>query len=314
MSWLLNAFLLPLALLLAAHLATRLAARRAVRIVPPAGRTFEVPGGTIHWVEAGEGLPVVFIHGLGGQLQHFTYALTGRLDERFRVVALDRPGSGHSLRAVGSDARLTRQAEMIAAFLAAKGVPPAIIVGHSLGGAVALALAERHPERVRALALIAPLTQPMANAPPIFRPLQIRSPVVRAFLAQTVAVPMARMTAQRTLREVFAPEPVPDDFPTRGGAALNLRPQGYLIPSEDLLAAEREMSAIASGIAELKMPVGVLYGSQDAILDPYLHGDRMRESLPEVVLERVEGAGHMLPLTQPEACARFVRAVAELAG
>ena len=58
------------------------------------------------------------------------------------------------------------------------------------------------------------------------------------------------------------------------------------------------------------MPVGVLYGSHDRILEPRLQGERLVEQIPHATLEWVEMGGHMLPLTVPDRVASFVRDVA----
>src|SRR5579863_10522110 len=73
-------------------------ARRVEIAEPPLGRFLELDGERIHYVDEGAGPPLLLIHGLGGQLRNFTYALVGRLANEFRVIAVDRPGSGYSTR------------------------------------------------------------------------------------------------------------------------------------------------------------------------------------------------------------------------
>ena len=79
-------------LLAAAHLWTRKLAADAERLVPQVGNMQRVDGGVMHFVDLGprDAPAVVLIHGLHGQLQHFTYAMSGLLETDFRVVALDR--------------------------------------------------------------------------------------------------------------------------------------------------------------------------------------------------------------------------------
>ena len=83
-------------------LATRRIAADAERRVPPAGSFVTIDGNRIHYVEAGQGPPILFLHGLGGQLLHFRATLFDELSRDFRVIALDRPGSGYSTRASGA--------------------------------------------------------------------------------------------------------------------------------------------------------------------------------------------------------------------
>ena len=292
------------------HLLTRRIAAQAEAAIPPVGTFTEVPGGRIHWTEQGEGPPLLCIHGLGGALQNYTYALAPLLARDFRVIVVDRPGCGHSERRGPEAATLPEQARMIAAFLDAIGVETAAVVGHSLGGAVALQLARQHPGKVRALALLCPLTQPLDAPPAPFRGLAVATPWLRRLLARTLAVPMARRMGEATLRAVFAPEPVPDDFLVRGGGALGLRPKGFLGASEDLVAVPAAAAALAARHREPIAPGGILYGAEDAVLDPERQGRASAEALPGFVYETLPGRGHMIPFTAPEAAADFVRRMA----
>jgi alpha-beta hydrolase superfamily lysophospholipase len=80
--------------------------RQVERALPPAGRFVDVPGARLHLVERGSGPAVLLVHGLAGQLKHFTYGIVDQLAAQYRVVAVDRPGSGYSLRMPGASAAL----------------------------------------------------------------------------------------------------------------------------------------------------------------------------------------------------------------
>ena len=66
------------------------------RAVPPLGTIIDLDGERMHYVDRGSGPPIVMIHGLAGNLRNYTYALVDRLTNDFRVIAVDRPGSGYS--------------------------------------------------------------------------------------------------------------------------------------------------------------------------------------------------------------------------
>src|SRR5688572_23864525 len=97
-------------------LATRRIADRAERTVPPIGKFIDIAGNRIHYVETGEGRPIVFVHGLGGQLHHFRHPTFPTLPG-YRLIALDRPGAGYSVRAPGATSRLPEQAKIVADFI-----------------------------------------------------------------------------------------------------------------------------------------------------------------------------------------------------
>ena len=279
--------------------------RSAERQVPPDGRFIDVPGVRLHFVERGSGAPIVMIHGLGGQLRNFSYALAHRLGDR-RLILVDRPGSGYSR---GKPMGVEAQAQAIATLIARLGLQRPLVVGHSLGGAVALALALNHPGRVGALALIAPLTQVQPDVPAAFAGLARLPQAARLPFARTLGTPMAKLTGPQTLKAVFAPEPVPDDFPVRGGALLASRPGNIDAASFELGRVNEDLAALVPRYPELKLPVGILYARGDQVLDPELHGRPTAAAIPGARLELIEG-GHMAPVTQPERVAAFVRGVA----
>ena len=112
----------------------------------------EIRGTRVRWFEAGEGEPVLLVHGLGGAAVNWTL-LAPVLAERRRVIVPDLPGHGSSGRPP-SGARLGWYADVLVALLGRIDASPAAVVGHSMGGVVALRLAARRPEAVVALAVV----------------------------------------------------------------------------------------------------------------------------------------------------------------
>ncbi|WP_428391754.1 alpha/beta fold hydrolase [Lichenicoccus sp.] len=295
-------------------------AARVERALPPLGRFVMIGGTRLHYVDEGpeqadaNAPTIVLIHGLGAQLRNFTYGVVARLARTHRVVALDRPGSGYSLRAPGAPATLSAQADSVAALITALGLERPVVVGHSLGGAIALALALNHPDQVGALALIAPLTHPLDTPPAGLEGFAIASPWRRALTAWTLALPSAILNRNRVLAAVFGPEVPPADFPTRGGGLLSLRPSSFYGGSTDMVHSGADLPGMVARYRSLRLPVGVLYGSGDRILDPIVHGNALQALIPDLDLELVEGAGHMLPVTAPERTADFIERVAARRG
>ncbi|MHA3026385.1 alpha/beta fold hydrolase [Chromohalobacter israelensis] len=308
---LLCGLLLVVACLLGLRRMTRALARDAEARLPPRGAFIETPGGRLHYVEAGSGPPLVLIHGLGGQLQHFTYAVIEALRDDYRVIAFDRPGSGYSDTTDNERARLPCQARAVHEAWRALGVERPLVVGHSMGGTLALTLALEFPDDVAGLALLAPLIERVDDVPPPMRLLAIRSPRRRRWMADTLAVPLTSWTSRRTLAQVFAPEPVPGDYAVRGGGILALRPQAFHAASTDLAMLEHELPRQVCRYAALKVPLGIMFGTHDRILDPACHTRPMQRRHPDMLLHLEPGAGHMLPITRPEATVAFIRRMAE---
>lgn len=285
--------------------------RKVQSFLPPHGRFIDAAGVRFHVHEQGEGPDLLLIHGLAGQMRHFTYDVAGRLADDFHVVSIDRPGSGYSVRREATAADVSTQAAAIAALIETLKLERPVVVGHSLGGAVALTLALEHPQHVRGLVLLAPLTHlpEQGEIPAAFRALTISSGWSRRLFAWTLAVPAAIAGRRAVLGQVFGPDPVPGDFAVRGGGLLGVRPSHFIAACRDLQALPGRMPAIMSRYAELRLPVHVLFGRGDRILDWQVNGQALIDKVPGATLAVREG-GHMLPVTQPQQTADFIRAKA----
>ena len=292
---------------------SRAAAKRAEASVPVDGAFIDIDGNRLHYVDQGHGPPLVLIHGLGGQMRNFAPALVEDLARDFRVILVDRPGSGYSVRARSAAAGLSQQADTMAKFIRSLGVGKVMLVGHSLGGALSLTVAVEHPDCVGALALIAPLTQDQTEVPDVFKGLEIRSPLARRLVAHTIAVPIALATREKALGVVFGPEAVPADFGIRGGGFLAARPGSFYETSSDLVALENRLPELVARYGSIAIPVSILYGDEDQLLYHRLHGETTAGQIAGARLDVVPG-GHMLPFTQPEMTARWIRAAAARSG
>ncbi len=282
----------------------------AERRVPERGKSVKIGGDHIHYIDEGDGRAILFIHGLGGQLHHFRHPLFGVLGGDYRLVALDRPGSGYSIRAT-SGPRLHEQARLVAEFIDALGLDRPLLVGHSLGGAIALATALDHPEKVSGLALIAPLTHLVASVPAEFGGLYIKSPLMRRIISHTTAVPLSLKYARQTLEFVFGPQSAPADYMTAGGGYLGLRPSHFYATSSDLVALRDDLGRQQERYGELQVPVSILYGDSDRVLDHRLHGVPMTDKVNGLTLDILPGVGHMVQYSDPAAVSAFIRQAAD---
>lgn len=291
-------------------LATKRIALDAERRVPRSGKMVAIDGNRIHYIDEGEGQPILFIHGLGAQFHQFRQPLFHHFPDGFRLIALDRPGSGYSRRARGAGGTLTEQATVIRRFIETLKLERPLLVGHSLGGAIALATAILHPDSISGLALLSPHTQTSGKAPPGFEPLYIRSPLRRWLTAWTVAVPMARKYATQTLAFIFAPQKAPADYMTEGGGYLGLRPSHFYGTSTDFVDARRDGPELETRYGEIAMPVGILFGTADRVTDHEVHGLGMVGRISGLELELAEGVGHMPQYAEPKKVIAFIRRIA----
>ena len=286
-------------------------ARKVEATVPPCGQFVTIDGQQLHYLDTGGTWPtIVLIHGLGGTLWNYTYALVGKLSGEFRVIAVDRPGSGYSTRSDDASARLGAQADTLAKFIRALGLKQPLLVGHSLGGALSLAIALDHPDCAGAVALIAPLTQVQEDVPEPLQGLVIKTILMRKIIAWTLAIPMSIWNAPKLLNIVFGPDAVPADFATRGGGILALRPNSFYNTSSDAVAAPEDLPGMMKRYGGLTIPLGMLFAEGDLILDYRRQGVAMKQQCPALDLVLLAEHGHMLPVTAPDVTADLIRRVA----
>ncbi len=283
---------------------------RAERMVPPDGQFIDLPGARLHYLDIGPrtGPAIVMIHGLGGQMRNFTYALSGELVGEHRLIIVDRPGSGYSTYSGEGGRGLFGQAAIIAALIDRLGLEKPLVVGHSLGGAISLALAIRHGDRIGGLALLAPLTQPIEvdKINKVFSAMLIESSLARQVIAYLLAAPMGQLSRAKADHEIFGPEAAVPDFDVRGGGALSLRPKAFLAACGDVDWARREMAAIAAAYPTLVLPVGIMFAREDRLLPFDQHGVQTAAAIPGAALNAISG-GHMFPLSQAHVAADWIR-------
>lgn len=292
---------------------TRALERFARAQIAPVGTFVQIGANRIHYLDTGnpDGTPLVFVHGLGGNLLNFVDTLFPRLETEFRIIALDRAGSAFSQRPDDAPGTLPDHADVIVGVLDHLGVKNATIVGHSLGGAVALQTAVSHPDRVNALALIAPLTHAVEKISPALKALLIPSKRRRRFMADTVAVPMSAKRREQTLAFIFGPQDPPEDFGTTNGGLIAFFPDHFYACSGDVAALVDHLPPLQDRYDDIDVPVGILYGTRDRVLNYREQGERFKQRFPQTDLVLLEGIGHMPYFPEPDAVAGFVRSMAE---
>src|SRR5215470_17571269 len=273
-------------------------ARRIEAAHPASGRFVEVKGGRLHVMEVGasareDELPIVLVHGASGNLEDLHLALGGRLAVSRRVILVDRPGHGWSDRPGGvADASPARQAALIAQALGRIGVERFVLLGHSLGGAVASAFALAYPSRVAGLVLLAPVTHRWEGGLAWYNAI-LSTPVIGPMFARTVALPLAVLLLDRGIASVFAPQPAPADYVRRAAIRLLLRPAEFVANAQDIAALKAFVTAQAPRYGEIAAPTVILTGSADRTVSPHIHARAIAAAVPNARLVILAGVGHM---------------------
>ncbi|HQU67548.1 MAG TPA: alpha/beta hydrolase [Albidovulum sp.] len=266
---------------------------------PPQGQFVTVDGVKMHAVVAGQGRDLVLIHGASGSARDFTASFTARLTDRYRVIAVDRPGFGWSaplpgVASIHDDARLVR------GVAAALGADRPIVLGHSYGGAVALAWAEDAPNTMAALVLEAAPSHPWNTPLSTFYRLT-STPFLRRVVVPLVAAWLPESAIDAATAEVFAPNPVPEGYLAAFGAGMTLRRQTLYINAAERAGLLPQVSAMVATYPLLKMPIEAVHGDADTTVYLSIHSEPLAREAPTARLAVLPGIGHMPHHVVPEA-------------
>jgi len=103
---------------------------------------------------------------------------------------------------------------------------------------------------------------------------------------------------------------VAENFSLKGGARLGRTTEAFISASEDLTSARASVNSLLGREGDVSVPIGILYGAEDNLLDPSLHGEKFAE-LSGADLKLLKGRGHMIPLTAPKLCADYIQDMAK---
>ena len=286
-------------------------ARKAEREHPPTGRFVTVRGVRLHYIERGEGPPVVLLHGNVVTAEDFrTSRVLELLARRHRVIAFDRPGFGYSDRPHGSAWSARAQADLLKEAFDVVDIKRPIVLGHSWGAAVALALALDYPHDVRGLVLLSGYYYPtlradvLLSSPPAI-------PIIGDLLRFSISPLLGKLMQPLLLKGMFAPLPVPATFSTGSTPNMSLRPGQIRAESQDGVAMIPGAIAMRHRYQELTMPIVIMAGTKDGVVDAK-QPHRLNAQIPHSILRMFPGVGHMIHYAVPEEVAEAIEAAGGL--
>lgn len=294
----------------AVALGNHAAARLAERLHPPEGSFIEVDGVRLHYRDRGVGSPVVLIHGDGVTGEDYnTSGVTELLLKTHRVLIFDRPGFGYSERPRGRLWTANEQAELLYKALCRLEINRPVVVGHSWGAIVALALAEAHPTHTGGLVLLSGYY--FWTLRPDVAPATLAAlPLIGDILRYTVSPLLGWLTMPIFKRMLFSPAPVPARFRAEYSPAMALRPSQIRATSLDGALMIPSAVRLRGGYEELSMPVIIMAGEGDKVVFKK-SAERLQASIKNSALRIVKGAGHMVHYSVPQLVAEAVEEVAK---
>jgi pyruvate dehydrogenase E2 component (dihydrolipoamide acetyltransferase) len=243
----------------------------------------ETPSGRLRYVERpGDGDPIMFIHGFGGDLNNWLFNID-TVTGSGPVYALDLPGHGGSAKAIANPG-LASLTDAVEQFMAALGLKNAKLIGHSMGGAIAANLALRDDRLVKSLVLISPAGLGE----------DINSNYIDGFVRA-----QSRRELKSVLQNLFAnaelvSKSMLDDvlkFKRLDGVEAALHGLATA-----MFRGGKQTDVIADKLATSSIPIQIVWGARDAII-PASHAG----ALPKAHVEIIAEAGHM---AQMEAASR----------
>ena len=239
-------------------------------------------------LEQGSGLlTVVFLHYFGGSAQEWQ-AVMNQLWDEYRCIAVDLRGHGDSDCFPVAYA-VDDMADDIADLLATLKVRNFALVGHSMSGKVALALASRQPVGLQSLLLVSP-------SPPVPEPIpdDERQKLLTGYGQRAAAETMVKNTTAAPVSEAIRQQIITDNLRTAK-------------PAWDAWLLEGSNEDMSARMANVNVPVRIIVGSEDHALPPDVQTKMTLPYLKDVTLDIVDGPGHLLPWEVPDELTRFIR-------
>jgi pimeloyl-ACP methyl ester carboxylesterase len=279
---------------------------------PPQGRFVQVDGVRLHYIERGEGPVLVLLHGNGVMANDFEHSgLLDRAAEHYRVIVFDRPGFGYSERPRSKVWTPQAQARLLHHALRELDVESAIVLGHSWGTMVALAMALEAPDFVRGLVLLSGYYYPSLRADVLTAAPAI--PLVGDLMRYTVSPIVARMLWRPIVKRAFAPQQVDARF-RELPVWMMLRPKQLRASAAETAMMIPSATSLAKRYPELKVPVIVMSGTKDLIVDFGHNSERLSERIPDSELQLQPGVGHMTHYAHPDQVMAAIDSIAARVG
>jgi pyruvate dehydrogenase E2 component (dihydrolipoamide acetyltransferase) len=256
-----------------------------------ASREIEVAGRRLRYLDLGEGegVPVMMVHGFGGDLNAWMFTQPVLAEGR-RVISFDLPGHGGATKEVGRGDGESL-ADAIEGMAASLGIEQVHLVGHSMGGAIAAVLASRRPDLVASLSLIASAgLGPEINGPFIegfVRVARRREAVENLNLLVHNPALISRMMDEEVLR-----------YKRLDGVT-----EALTRIAEAWFAGGRQVLDLRGPVAELRMPVQLIWGREDRII-PVAHAEALAARFPVHILDQ---AGHLPHMEKAAEVNRLVK-------
>lgn len=256
----------------------------------------ETPSGKIFVRSGGEGSDLVLLHGLGDSCAGW-YKIEDELRRSgYRVTVWDALGAGRSEKPVPGDYRLAAHFDRLTIVLDHLGIERATIVGNSLGGTLALMLAQADPNRVEQLVLLSPAAYPEGGwlGDWLWGTKGLAEQALELLPPSLIATLALQMNFGDASRITIKDQAVYSAEAGRDGVI-----RAFVEQQRQLMPSEEEIARFVSGLRSIRIRTLILWGTRDRVLDPRL-AERLDRDLPQARLVYLDGVGHVAQLEAPQ--------------
>ena len=281
--------------------------RNSVSVVAPPDKTEQfVTAGKLrlHYVEKGSGRPVVLIHGNAGDVRDFDFGTLDLLARSYRVIAVDLPGHGLSKMAAHAKGTIQEQATILHQAITTLNLKDPILVGHSWGGAIALAYALLYPHETSALVLLAPAAYPdhRYDTPAGFL---LRMPLFSDVCLALFTPILGRRLLKQSLKEAFSPDPVPPGYLKLVAPVwLERKHLKAFIKHDEMVNSS--LQALSPRYQQILERVVIVTGDSDLAVSPQENAFNLHKAIGKSELVIIPRAGHQIPQQHPEVILKAV--------
>lgn len=259
---------------------------------PPIGQILTVNGKDVHAVVMGNGPDLVIIHGSNGNVRDMTMSIAPKLAHRYRVILLDRPGHGYTPDIDPKGDSLKDQALLLRDAALMLGADKPIVMGHSFGGAIALAWAVHAPLNISGLLPLSACSNMWTTPLETYYRLA-SAPILGWPFATFVAAFGYEGKIAKNINAVFEPDAVPSGYRANFGVDLLLRPKSIRANALQRKNIRNQIKTLIPHYGDIAVPTEIVHGTNDTTVPMSVHAEKLVEQIPNAVLTPLEGKGHM---------------------
>ena len=266
---------------------------------PPLGNYKKINNLNIHYTDIGAGPLVVLLHSQPANERQF-YLLKEQLKKNYRVISIDRPGMGYSEGPKEkTEIRLSLQAKIISKLIKDITQEKPLVVGHSYGGALALAYALNNEDDIKGLILVNTASHAWPSDK-VWLPFKIiSSPLIGNIFSNTYAMIYGKSTIEQSANDNF-----PNNLPSKNymenvAGELTLRPQNLRSYAFDAINLRNALKEQSKKYYKIKLPITIIAGSNDRVTPNKIHSFQLHQEIKHSSLIKVDGVEHSIPELKP---------------